>query len=67
MPIMPTSNIAYRVGMQIEQLSLFGILTVKGGEIHSLYWSGSNVPELSCFDDVVAKLFGTNPILSEAA
>lgn len=65
--IMPTSNISYRVGMQTEQLSLFDILTVKGAEIHSLYWSGSNVPELSCFDDVVAKLFGANPILSEAA
>lgn len=65
--IMPTSNISYRVGMQTEQLSLFDILTVKGAEIHSLYWSGSNVPELSCFDDVVAKLFGADPILSQTA
>ena len=64
--VVPTCNIAYRIGMQTEQLFLLDMLTVKGVEIHRLYRTGSHEPESGCFDDVAAKLFGDDPILGKA-
>lgn len=57
-PIMPTCNIPYRIGMQAEKLSVLDIMTVKGAQIHCLYWTGNDEPEASCFDDVAVALFG---------
>ncbi|MGD9368751.1 MAG: hypothetical protein PVH87_23820 [Desulfobacteraceae bacterium] len=51
--------------MQTDQLSLFDILTVKGAKIHSIYWTGSDASEKSCFDEVAHELYGTGPILFE--
>ncbi len=60
-PIIPALNIPFRMGMQSETLSVMDIITVKGAQMHCLYWTGDDEPEASCFDDVAAALFGSDP------
>lgn len=62
--VLPTSNIAYDVGMQSAQINLLDILTVKGIRIHSNYWTDEEAPEVSCFDTVAVELYGDNPLLT---
>ncbi len=61
--VVPTGNIAYDIGLQTRQLSLFDIFAAKGITIHSLYWTGDDTPEVSCFDHLAAEIYGDDPLL----
>lgn len=62
--VLPTSNIAYDVGMQTARINLLDIVTVKGIRIHSNYWTEDDAPEVSCFDNVVVELYRDDPLLA---
>jgi hypothetical protein len=61
--VVPTSNIAYDLGLQTSQLKLLDIFTTKGIRIHSFYWTGDDAPEVSCLDHVAAELYRDDPLL----
>jgi hypothetical protein len=62
--ILPNVNIAYDIGMQTQQLTLFDLFMVKGIRIHSGYWTDDDALEVSCFDNVARKLYGKDPLLT---
>lgn len=52
-------NFAYDIGIQMGRYQILGMLTVRGLQVHRLYWEGSGVTEMSCFDLVVPALLAS--------
>ncbi len=57
-PIKPGKNISYEIGIQGTSITLLDVIVIKGIKIHSQYWSETENPQHSCFDDITAELYG---------
>jgi hypothetical protein len=50
-------NIPYEQVMQAKHRSLFGLLTLQGLKVHSLYWEPSHEEERNCFSYILPRMY----------
>jgi hypothetical protein len=56
-------NVPFKEGLDLSELSWMSSFTLIGLRAHALYWSVKNEGEVTCFNDLVKRMYGREGIL----